>query len=168
MREVRRYYRTARVLAVVAVLSAVLFDVIVLLFVFHGAGGGRPAATATPAPPPPVRRIAALTAPDGEALVKEGGLTAAWFDEYGPASSAPAVRAITVAGDLIGVVTEVGEFLVKKGGLTAPWVDELGPRAGGGAAVAGYVYGDPADPSNDRIAVITARGELLAKQGAVA
>src|SRR5437867_3246522 len=114
MGEVRRYYRTARVLAVVAVLSAVLFSVLVLLFVLHLSGGARKDVRSNPSAPPPVQRIAALTAPAGEVLVKEGGLTAAWFDEYGPDSRYGAVKSVMAAGDLIGVVTESGELLVKK------------------------------------------------------
>jgi hypothetical protein len=80
-----------------------------------------PDATSTSTAPP---RIGVLTN-SGSFLVKQGGLSTGWTDEYND------VIAGAVSGDLIGVLTNSGSFLVKEGGLSTGWTDEYnGIRAG--------------------------------------
>ncbi|WP_406740455.1 hypothetical protein [Streptomyces atratus] len=57
---------------------------------------------------------------NGDAYVKEGGLSATWVKESG------SVKQITLSGNRIGVLTGDGVARVKEGGLSATWVLEAG------------------------------------------
>lgn len=61
--------------------------------------------------------------PDGELLVKQGSLSAAWNDEYSGVNQV-AVATDTANGPLIATLTAQGEMLVKEGTLTAGWDTE--------------------------------------------
>ena len=67
-----------------------------------------------PQPPP---RIGVLTTA-GAAMVKQGGLSAAWVTEYS------GVKQLAVTDNRIAVLTTAGPALVKEGGLSSAWVTE--------------------------------------------
>ena len=100
-----------------------------------------------PPPPPTPQRIGVLTT-GGSALVKEGGLSAAWVTENS------GIRQVVVSGDRIGVLTTTGAALVKDGGLSAAWDTEY-------SGVRQLVL------SGDRIGVLTTDGVALVKEGAL-
>ena len=62
-------------------------------------------------------RIAVLRA-NGEALVKEGGLSAGWIPVHTD------VIQVALSGNRIAVLRNDGEALVKEGGLSAGWITE--------------------------------------------
>ena len=62
-----------------------------------------------------VTRVAVLRA-NGEALVKEGGLSAGWITEH------TEVTQVALSGNRIAVLRANGEALVKEGGLSAGWI----------------------------------------------
>jgi len=93
----------------------------------------------------PVSRIAVLRA-NGEALVKEGVLSAGWTTEH------TGVTQVAVFANRIAVVRANGDALVKEGNLSAGWITEhTGVKQ---VALAG-----------DRIAVLRTTGEALVKEG---
>src|SRR6478735_5321170 len=55
---------------------------------------------------------------NGDAFVKEGGLSATWVKE------SDKVKELELSGNRIGVVTGDGVAWVKEGGLSASWVRE--------------------------------------------
>ncbi len=61
----------------------------------------------------------------GEVYAKEGGLSAAWVDEFSGATQV-AVASDGTNGPLIAVLTGSGQVYAKEGGLSAAWVDEYG------------------------------------------
>ncbi len=60
----------------------------------------------------------------GEAMVKQGALTAPWDDEFAGVAQL-VVATDPTHGPLIGVLTTKGEAMVKQGALNAPWDDEF-------------------------------------------
>jgi hypothetical protein len=83
---------------------------------------------------------------DGTALVKQGGLGAAWI------TVRTGVKQLVLAGDRIGVLATDGTAYVRDGALTAPWVTvRSGVRQ---LALAG-----------DRIGVVTTDGLSYVKEG---
>jgi surface antigen len=109
-----------------------------------------PAASAPP--------VIGVVTSSGDALAKEGSLSARWTDEYNGATEV-AVASDSVNGPLIAVVTSSGEVLVKEGSLSAPWTDEYN----GATEVA--VASDPVN--GPLIAVLTSSGSVLAKEGSL-
>ena len=83
---------------------------------------------------------------NGTALVKEGGLNAAWITVN------TGVRDIVVTGDRIGVLRTDGTALVKQGDLYGPWVTVH-------TNVTSLVL------SGDRIGVVRTDGSALVKEG---
>ncbi|MEE1772933.1 hypothetical protein PUR34_33445 [Streptomyces sp. JV185] len=57
---------------------------------------------------------------NGDAYVKEGGLSATWVKE------SDKVKQIALSGNRIGVLKGDGDARVKEGGLSATWVLEAG------------------------------------------
>jgi len=114
---------------------------------FSPSGGG--------AGTPPL--IGVLTTTPGEVLVKQGGLSARWTDEFGSGVSQLAVASDPGHGALIGILTTSGEVLVKQGRLGARWTEEFtGVKQ---VAVA-------SDSEHGAlVAVLTRAGEVLVKQG---
>ncbi|BEL10833.1 hypothetical protein Q0Z83_090240 [Actinoplanes sichuanensis] len=98
-----------------------------------------------PAPTTPKSRIGVVTT-GGTALVKEGGLSAGWVNEYS------GVQQVEVEGDRIGVLTTGGTALVKDGGLSAGWVTE-------------YTGVKQIALAGNRIGVLTTDGRALVKDG---
>jgi hypothetical protein len=109
-------------------------------------------------------RIAIRTI-DEEVLAKQGNMSGDWTNEYGPDFGLDHVIQVYVSGDLIGIVTANNEFLVKQGDLSADWINEYGPDFPLAPVLGAAVFGDPANPGNDRVAVALSNGEALAKQG---
>ena len=71
-------------------------------------------------------RIAVLRA-NGEALVKEGGLSAGWTTEH------TQVKQVALSGNRIAVLRANGEALVKEGGLSEGWITVHTQVPAGGA-----------------------------------
>jgi hypothetical protein len=90
-------------------------------------------------------RVGVLTT-SWEALVKEGGLSAQWVDEYG------GVKQIVVSPNRVGILSTSGEAFVKEGGLSTSWTDEF--RGVQQLAV-----------TDNRIGVLTTSGEAFVKEG---
>ena len=77
------------------------------------------------APAPTAPAVIGTLTNSGEVYAKEGGLSAAWVDEFGGATQI-AVASDGTNGPLIAVLTGSGEVYAKEGGLSAAWVDEFG------------------------------------------
>jgi len=90
-------------------------------------------------------RIAVLRA-NGEALVKEGGLSTGWTTEH------TNVIQVALSGDRIAVLRANGEALVKEGGLSTGWTTE-------------HTNVKQVVLSGNRIGVLRANGEALVKEG---
>jgi hypothetical protein len=98
------------------------------------------------------------TSVNGELLVKQGSLTAAWSREHGGVAQA-AVATDPVHGPLIAAVTASGELLVKQGRLNAPWNHEHSGI---------YAVAVATDPVHGPLIVaVTTKGVLLAKDGSL-
>jgi hypothetical protein len=119
---------------------------------WSNAANGCVQSSAVPAPASPLAGV--LTG--GNALVKVGGLSAAWTSEDSGVSQV-AVATDTTNGPLIGIVTSGGEAYVKEGGLSAPWVHEYN----GVKQIA--IASDPVN--GPLIAVLSTSGEVFAKAG---
>ena len=83
---------------------------------------------------------------NGEALVKEGGLSAGWITEHTD------VTQVALSGNRIAVLRANGEALVKEGGLSAGWITE-------------HTDVIQVALSGNRIAVLRKNGEALVKEG---
>jgi hypothetical protein len=97
-------------------------------------------------PTGPLPRIGVVSKA-GAALVKEGGLSAAWDTEQ-PSG----VQQVQVDGSRIGVLTTDGRVLVKDGALSAAWTTE-------------YTGATQFALADGRIAVLTTAGVELVKEG---
>ena len=120
---------------------------------------------------------------NGDAHVKEGGLSAIWTLESSD------IKQIALSGDRIGVLKGNGDAYVKDGGLTAAWVKEAsnvkqialsGNRIGvlkdngnafvkDGGLTAGWVHEaakvKELELSGDRIGIVQGNGDAFVKDG---
>ena len=94
-----------------------------------------------------VARIAVLRS-NGEALVKQGGLSTGWITEHTD------VIQMALSGNRIAVLRKDGEALVKEGHLSAGWITE-------------HTDVVQVALSGNRIAVLRKNGEALVKEGSL-
>ena len=90
-------------------------------------------------------RISVLRA-NGDALVKEGSLSAGWITEHTQVSQ------VALSGNRIAVLRTSGEALVKEGGLSTAWTSE-------------HTDVKQVALSGNRIGVLRGNGEALVKEG---
>ena len=106
---------------------------------------------------PGVNSLLGVIDRSGNALVKQGGLSAPWVTQYGGVAQM-AVASDPVNGPLIAVLTGGGEVFAKEGASGA-WIEEFS------GAVQVAVASDPA--RGPLLAVLTAGGEVFALQGSL-